>query len=192
MFGKKFRFSRIPSTDNGDDGEDLESEDKNYQHEHGTSDRRWITWPRSLAVISLVVISSFAIISTATRSPNPTWTSCGNNPATARSRGCSFDLLSFAWQTPECFDGDLMAEFASWDGDWNFYSDDEYSTVVGQDIALRGERSHPGLGVFLQSRVLALSPGQLEEVLQCFLTDLDGGQIKQFAAKHPIWILKNA
>ncbi|KAL2132721.1 hypothetical protein VTI74DRAFT_3459 [Chaetomium olivicolor] len=39
----------------------------------------------------------------------------------ARSRGCRFDILSFAWQTPECYDEELLDEFLRYD-DWQFYA----------------------------------------------------------------------
>src|SRR2546421_1717786 len=35
----------------------------------------------------------------------PPYIDCGNTPTEALRRGCIFDPISFAWQTPECYDG---------------------------------------------------------------------------------------
>lgn len=36
---------------------------------------------------------------------------CGTDAATARAKGCIFDLLTLAWLAPECYDADLSEEF---------------------------------------------------------------------------------
>jgi hypothetical protein len=38
---------------------------------------------------------------------------CGNNPTTARERGCHFDIMSMIWIPHECYDPELTEEFAS-------------------------------------------------------------------------------
>ncbi|PVH84633.1 hypothetical protein DL98DRAFT_357202, partial [Cadophora sp. DSE1049] len=65
---------------------------------------------------------------------------CGENPAIARSRNCSFDLISFAWQTPECFDGPLVSEFSAYQP-WSFYTDvfGRGNETVSKDIAEAGD-----------------------------------------------------
>jgi len=45
---------------------------------------------------------------------------CGDNPITARERGCEFDPLTFAWLTPECYDYNLTAEFLKLQ-DWQWW-----------------------------------------------------------------------
>ncbi|KAK0649769.1 hypothetical protein B0T16DRAFT_410690 [Cercophora newfieldiana] len=67
--------------------------------------------------------------------------SCGSSPAEARSRGCHFDILSFAWQTPECFDAKLMDSFLAF-GNWTFYAEpNRTAETVDLETALRGESS---------------------------------------------------
>ncbi|KAK4233309.1 hypothetical protein C8A03DRAFT_48111 [Achaetomium macrosporum] len=69
------------------------------------------------------------------------WTTCGSSPAEAESRGCRFDILSFAWQTPECYDDELMQEFIHYDTNntWQFYAHPNNRTVVVDlATALRG------------------------------------------------------
>jgi hypothetical protein len=70
--------------------------------------------------------------------PSPTWTNCGSDPATARARGCSFDLLSFAWQTRECFDSALISAFLA-HSDWTYYTDTSGMRKVPASVAVLGE-----------------------------------------------------
>jgi hypothetical protein len=91
-----------------------------------------------LAVLSTVL--SFPITIAYFRNSAPTWPSCGDTPEIARQRGCSFDLISFAWQTPECYDSDLVSEFANWDR-WSFYTDSHGNVTISEVAALAGERS---------------------------------------------------
>ena len=69
------------------------------------------------------------------------WRNCGSSPTEAKLRGCRFDILSFAWQTPECFDGELMDDFIAHDN-WKFYAHfNSTETVVELAAALEGDRS---------------------------------------------------
>ncbi|KAG9243661.1 hypothetical protein BJ878DRAFT_509788 [Calycina marina] len=54
------------------------------------------------------------------------YTTCGHSPAEARARGCSFDISSFAWLTPECYDDALTQEFKKW-SNWTWYRNEEPS-----------------------------------------------------------------
>lgn len=67
------------------------------------------------------------------------WESCGDSPESARSRNCSFDLISFAWQTTECYDIALVNEFSTW-SNWTYYADDGLTIPVTTTEALMGER----------------------------------------------------
>ena len=71
--------------------------------------------------------------------PDLTLSSCGNTPTSARERGCLFDLISFTWQVPECYDASLVSAFASWD-EWVFYTEAGGNVTVPKEVALRGER----------------------------------------------------
>lgn len=70
----------------------------------------------------------------------PFWTSCGNTSKSARARGCSFDLISFAWQTPECYDSSLVSEFITWDN-WTFSTELHGNQTIPLETALQGEQS---------------------------------------------------
>jgi hypothetical protein len=63
---------------------------------------------------------------------------CGLNAAEAQAKGCIFDVMSMAWQSPECFDEDLHAEFMEL-GPWEFYSDPSATQMVTYDqVAQKG------------------------------------------------------
>lgn len=73
------------------------------------------------------------------------WKTCGSSPAEAESRGCRFDILSFAWQTPECYDAELMRDFINHDT-WQFYThpypnNTGDAEVVDLATALEGQRT---------------------------------------------------
>jgi len=84
-------------------------------------------------VVTTIVIKSH-------RERHPLWSSCGSTPEVARQRMCSFDLISFAWQMPECYDSTLISDFATWD-EWLFYTEMYGNVTVPQNIVLVGEQS---------------------------------------------------
>jgi hypothetical protein len=65
---------------------------------------------------------------------------CGSSPTEAQSHGCVFDLLSFAWQAPECYDSDTIAEFEA-ATHWTYYADEAGTVPVPQDEVALGLRS---------------------------------------------------
>lgn len=58
-------------------------------------------------------------------SRRPAYQDCGASPSEARRRCCSFDILSFAWQTPECYDHANTEAFRTHKGNesWAFFTD---------------------------------------------------------------------
>lgn len=138
-FANRFRFSRLPTID---EDFDHELESKIALPIRGASKLRLIVHAAAVLLTIFLFAIFWLVISRTVLLPSPSrWSSCGDNPDTARSRGCSFDLLSFAWQTPECYDSDLMAEFADWEGEWSFYADDKFTQPISQQIAIRGDRT---------------------------------------------------
>ncbi|SLM37906.1 hypothetical protein LPUS_07898 [Lasallia pustulata] len=79
--------------------------------------------------------------SSAFNKPAPIYTNCGHSPATARDRGCSFDILSFTWQTSECYDEPLVDSFLSYPPEpWRWYTVPGGAEEVSFDVAALGER----------------------------------------------------
>jgi hypothetical protein len=66
------------------------------------------------------------------------WKTCGTDPITARQRGCSFDLITFAWQLPKCYDRYLVEEFAAREP-WKFYTSEHGNETVSLEEARKGE-----------------------------------------------------
>ncbi|TID16021.1 hypothetical protein E2P81_ATG08882 [Venturia nashicola] len=48
---------------------------------------------------------------------------CGTSPSQARALGCKFDLISFAWTPPSCYNATLSHSFITHHGPWTFYKD---------------------------------------------------------------------
>jgi hypothetical protein len=48
---------------------------------------------------------------------------CGSTPAEARALGCIFDVMSFAWTPPACYDHSFSQAFLAKNGPWIFYLD---------------------------------------------------------------------
>ncbi|KAI1322457.1 hypothetical protein F5Y16DRAFT_386598 [Xylariaceae sp. FL0255] len=124
MFKRKFAFSRLPT------GEDDPSPTL-------SSTKRICIFGSIVALLITITLFILAFSSSIFPQSSAKWSSCGDSKQTAEERGCSFDLISFAWQTPECYDAELVTEFASWN--WSFYTDDQLTIPVRQDLAIQGE-----------------------------------------------------
>ncbi len=70
--------------------------------------------------------------------PNQSST-CGTTPTTARTANCTFDILTFAWQSPPCYDHTLVEDFtAVITGE--FFTDNIHPEPLEAEVVLRGER----------------------------------------------------
>lgn len=93
----------------------------------------------SITTTSLLLWLLSSLLSPQPHQTKPRYTNCGTTPAEARRRGCHFDMLSFAWQTPECFDGENTSAFLAHDA-WKFYTEFNSTTqTVGLATALKGD-----------------------------------------------------
>ncbi|KAJ5113800.1 hypothetical protein N7456_002334 [Penicillium angulare] len=54
---------------------------------------------------------------------------CGNSPDEARRNGCRFDVISFSWLPPACFDAELVDGFLA-TRKWQWYRDSEMTTTI--------------------------------------------------------------
>jgi hypothetical protein len=48
---------------------------------------------------------------------------CGSSPAEAKAMGCVFDVMSFAWTPPQCYDHATSQQYLDRNGPWIFYLD---------------------------------------------------------------------
>ena len=66
---------------------------------------------------------------------------CGRTAQEAQAAGCIFDVMSMAWQSPECLDSDLHDEFMDL-GPWKFYSDASATTELSyEQVSQKGQIS---------------------------------------------------
>lgn len=62
---------------------------------------------------------------------------CGKGPAEAKALGCKFDIMEFGWVHPECWDQELLDEYAPPDR-WIFGLDRDLQSPVTQAQASSG------------------------------------------------------
>ncbi|KIX03841.1 uncharacterized protein Z518_07394 [Rhinocladiella mackenziei CBS 650.93] len=61
---------------------------------------------------------------------------CGSSRDDAVSRGCQFDIMSFSWLPPACYDEALAIEFAGLRG-WQYFRDENRTTgIPRKEVAL--------------------------------------------------------
>jgi hypothetical protein len=63
---------------------------------------------------------------------------CGNNPKTARERGCHFDIMSMIWIPHECYDPELTEEFAS-ERSWEWSLHENGTHPISEEVIRTGE-----------------------------------------------------
>lgn len=67
--------------------------------------------------------------------------SCGNSTEDASAAGCKFDVMSYTWVHPKCFDQELMYGFLG-TSEWQWYGDEEGTQpLVLHDVA-RGQHEY--------------------------------------------------
>lgn len=64
---------------------------------------------------------------------------CGSTPSEARALGCQFDVMSFAWTPPACFDAALSAHVQATTGPWIFYLDHNATQPIPSHDRLTNE-----------------------------------------------------
>lgn len=93
------------------------------------SSRRTVLWALLVTAITSV---AFVLAAFLLRTGSPTSiksTSCAGKTAEELQRDCAFDIISFSWLPPECFDAELSAE---WEDlrTWEYYTSINGTEVV--------------------------------------------------------------
>jgi hypothetical protein len=83
----------------------------------------WIFALVCYLTLSAITISQITPLSRGRLSLPQRYDHCGADPNTAQARNCHFDILSLAWQTPECFDEETSEAFRRHNGTWTYFSD---------------------------------------------------------------------
>lgn len=74
--------------------------------------------------IGTSAVTSTLMINKSVRSSSVRTQNCGNSSEEARSQGCYFDVISFTWSQPSCFDKTLMENFLSLQN-WTWFRNPE-------------------------------------------------------------------
>lgn len=65
-------------------------------------------------------------------------TFCGSTARMAQSRGCVFDVMSFAWLPAHCVDIQMMERYIS-ERTWEWYADYDMTQQMSVDVVRQGE-----------------------------------------------------
>ncbi|KAJ5655117.1 hypothetical protein N7490_002120 [Penicillium lividum] len=63
---------------------------------------------------------------------------CGDSPAKARARGCSFDTIMQLWVPSACLDAHLIDRFVA-EGNWTWYADQRAKHPIPYEVLAQGE-----------------------------------------------------
>lgn len=66
---------------------------------------------------------------------------CGNSTHDASAAGCKFDVMSYTWVHPRCFDQELMYDFLG-SSEWTWYGSDDGTQPLGLNEVARGQREY--------------------------------------------------
>jgi hypothetical protein len=68
---------------------------------------------------------------------------CGHNPATARARGCHFDVMSMIWIRHECYDAELTEEFVQEKPEgWQWSLHENGTDLISEQDIRKGDIQH--------------------------------------------------
>ncbi|KAF5868953.1 uncharacterized protein Bfra_011918 [Botrytis fragariae] len=130
----------------GDDNYDTEKLSKQQEY-LGSSSRQWWNCSTVIAIISSILAATllFTLAALLDRKPAINYipaitpdlkpggwplveagdtiiVDCGNSPAEALEKGCVWDLMSFSWTHPACYNKNISDEFLELYGPWKWYS----------------------------------------------------------------------
>lgn len=66
---------------------------------------------------------------------------CGNSTQDATEAGCRFDVMSYTWVHPNCFDQELMYDFLG-QSDWHWYLDEDSEQALTLDEVTKGQHEY--------------------------------------------------
>lgn len=93
-----------------------------------------------ILILFTLAVGGLFVVTAPRRHHIVTTRSCGSTPAEARASGCVFDVMSFAWHQPACFDQELTSDFME-ESDWQWFADEDATVGLPQMEVVAGE--HP-------------------------------------------------
>ncbi|PSR82834.1 hypothetical protein BD289DRAFT_295458 [Coniella lustricola] len=102
------------------------------------SDHSVVPWTTTAAAVVFLVLFVFMPRPwlAADHPPQLQHFNCGNSTQDAAAAGCKFDLMSYTWVHPDCFDQQLMYEFLGADT-WTWAMDEDSTELLNlNDVAM--------------------------------------------------------
>jgi hypothetical protein len=117
-------YSEITSQDDSQDVEIIHATDSEieYPTDDKTRHRKFWRGKVFLIIFALLVTTAVLVLLYLLNSSSEAVTNCGLSPEKAREKGCKFDVMSFSWLPPACYDADLTQQFLA-DKEWGWYTD---------------------------------------------------------------------
>lgn len=66
---------------------------------------------------------------------------CGNSTQDAAAAGCKFDVMSYTWVHPRCFDQELMYDFLG-SSQWTWYGDEDAAQPLALNEVAQGQHEY--------------------------------------------------
>lgn len=66
---------------------------------------------------------------------------CGNSTEDASAAGCKFDVMSYTWVHPKCFDQELMYDFLGL-SEWTWYGDEDGTQALALNEVAQGQHEY--------------------------------------------------
>lgn len=139
MFNEKYEYADLISVEDElstDEEEQLDADVRRTSRKRSTEDMCFA----GIGIFLALCVFALWLMISATSASSLNRSTCGDDPETARRNNCSFDLISFAWQRPECYDAELVGEFAAWN-EWAFFAHRNMTEPVSQEEAFHGNRT---------------------------------------------------
>jgi len=89
-----------------------------------------------ILLLSVISVTTVALWPTSRKIRNDIL-DCGNSPAEAAAKGCTFDILESAWVHPECFDAELQEKYNPL-GVWDFFYDEDLTRPMSDERVASG------------------------------------------------------
>jgi hypothetical protein len=146
LLGRLSQVIRVKSARDQTKYSAVDHDDKGYGGSRSASAprKRLCLYP-IVVVLCLGMVASAAFLSWAifesrgrTSSAEILIKPCGENPEEARIRGCSFDIMSFCWLPPRCYDVELTDSFQQI-ARWEWFRDRNHTQSVPHDQVLAGD-----------------------------------------------------
>jgi hypothetical protein len=100
----------------------------------------------SVIIVIIVSVLTFTTLDLGPKYSSSVFTNdCGSTPEEATALGCTFNVLNYSWQPPECFDEEIFNRYwekAQERGGLKWYADSNLTKELPQDIEVLKHTPH--------------------------------------------------